>query len=1185
MFSVTINFNVDNSTSSFFTIVGNGNNYGSFEFEDLPIAIGPLPGDNETPYEFIVFDNDNLDCQAAIELGIINCGPFCGFDNPVLDFVTCQSNVTAIVTLDFDFFNVTNAAFDLFNDEGNQIGSWLYTSLPVTLPNFLVNGNEEIVLQVCDNDNELCCETFTFPPIDCNPNNCEIFNMEATPICEGDSFTVQVNLEVENPAAASFELAGNGINYGTFLYNSLPITVGPFAANTGLQWEFIARDAENENCSDFVDVGIVNCPMSCVVTSLNAEAIECTSDSTYQVIVNATVENGSEEGFTLYTSGEIIGQFDYADLPLTLENFPGSGNFFDVITLCDNDDQSCCATEEFEALRCAGCVIYGMEVDLLPCNGEDEFFAVLNFQHQNTGTQGFQVGGNGNVYGQFEYADLPVTIGPLEANGTTFYEFVVLDLESIGCLNAIEVGTVECEQICGFTDISVTELTCSGDNLYELILNFNHSGTSNGFDLYANGALFGVYSYEVLPLTIVNFSASGNAVEVIEICDNDNPDCCIVFEFDAIDCDFPCEILDLVVEPVECTSDSAFRADIDFMFSNTEGNGFDIYAGELYLGFFEKEEGALSVNGIPSISDLQNSITVCASNDTLCCTTIEFTGLDCMPDTCRIYDIELVNQECESDSTIVAVINFSFENSSSNSFIVYDGVQNLGFYDKEEGPVTVDGIRLDDTGEKTLTICANDTPNCCENFTFITPDCNPDTCVIEIISIFPIECTSDSTFRVNIGTQSSGLENENFDVYRFGESIGFFQAENGAFSIQNFPSTTGEMNQIVICPSDNLSCCDTVEFEGLICDPELCLIDDILVDPTECTSDSTFTAVIDFLYQNTGSDTFDIFNADGYFGTFLKLDGPLALEQFPANSNGQYVITICAQDVEGCCATEEFEGPVCSPDCNIFNLVAEPIECESPTTFIVEVDFDFVNLDSSGVDVYTGTTYLGFYETDNLPFQIVGFPLPITEFAEITICQSDDTLCCTTVQFDPLNCAEEFCDIFDLEYTLSECDTAGNFFVTLDFEFINPGEAGFNVVGNGVNYGNYSYESIPLTIGPLPADPELEYEFLVQDLEDNTCFDFVDVGIVECEVNRVKDNAGVEQIKLMYQSGKPYIFIPDSDLKLRLFRANGQLVFQDQGMPDHVWYSPECNGLVSGIYFIELSNDQKRYIGKLVVTE
>jgi hypothetical protein len=237
------------------------------------------------------------------------------------------------------------------------------------------------------------------------------------------------------------------------------------------------------------------------------------------------------------------------------------------------------------------------------------------------------------------------------------------------------------------------------------------------------------------------------------------------------------------------------------------------------------------------------------------------------------------------------------------------------------------------------------------------------------------------------------------------------------------------------------------------------------------------------------------------------------------------------------------------------------------------------------VDIYAGETYLGFYPVGNLPLQVFGFPVPVTELAEMTICRSDDTLCCTTVQFEPLNCTELFCDIFDLTYEISDCDSMDNFMVTLDFGFVNTSEGGFNVVGNGVNYGNFSYDAVPLTIGPLPADPLIAYEFLVQDLEDNTCFDFVDVGVVTCETTSTGQPSRTAEVQLMYQDRIPYLLVPDAELELRLYSSGGKLVHAGQLMEPGTWHPIEAATLPEGIYFLHLFNDRGMYTGKVLITK
>ena len=61
---------------------------------------------------------------------------------------------------------------------------------------------------------------------------------------------------------------------------------------------------------------------------------------------------------------------------------------------------------------CAGCLIYNLTATPLPCNAQDEIFVQIDFDYQNTSTEGFEISGNGDNYGDFSYEDLPVQVGP-----------------------------------------------------------------------------------------------------------------------------------------------------------------------------------------------------------------------------------------------------------------------------------------------------------------------------------------------------------------------------------------------------------------------------------------------------------------------------------------------------------------------------------------------------------------------------------------------------------------------------------------------------------------------------------------------------------------------------------------------------------------------------------------------------
>ena len=50
------------NTSDSFDIVGNGINYGTFAYVNLPVTLTGLDADCETEYEFVIVDQDDPNC-------------------------------------------------------------------------------------------------------------------------------------------------------------------------------------------------------------------------------------------------------------------------------------------------------------------------------------------------------------------------------------------------------------------------------------------------------------------------------------------------------------------------------------------------------------------------------------------------------------------------------------------------------------------------------------------------------------------------------------------------------------------------------------------------------------------------------------------------------------------------------------------------------------------------------------------------------------------------------------------------------------------------------------------------------------------------------------------------------------------------------------------------------------------
>ena len=93
------------------------------------------------------------------------------------------------------------------------------------------------------------------------------------------------------------------------------------------------------------------------------------------------------------------------------------------------------------------------------------------------------------------------------------------------------------------------------------------------------------------------------------------------------------------------------------------------------------------------------------------------------------------------------------------------------------------------------------------------------------------------------------------------------------------------------------------------------------------------------------------------------------------------------------------------------------------------------------------------------------------------------------------------CGFSNLEITTSDCNDANQVNAIIDFDFVGQGNDGFTVQGNGTNYGNFSYEDLPITIENINANCELEYEFIIKDIQVPDCIIFSDFGTICCENN------------------------------------------------------------------------------------
>ena len=200
----------------------------------------------------------------------------------------------------------------------------------------------------------------------------------------------------------------------------------------------------------------------------------------------------------------------------------------------------------------------------------------------------------------------------------------------------------------------------------------------------------------------------------------------------------------------------------------------------------------------------------------------------------------------------------------------------------------------------------------------------------------------------------------------------------------------------------------------------------------------------------------------------------------------------------GCSAETSFNFLGCDPgSCNITinNVDTDNSSCNGDGTFDIVVDYDFSFANGTLLNVYANGVWIETVEAvDTQSLYLLSFIKGAGGIETLTLSVADFPACSAEFDFETVDCSG--CNISNIEVEISDCSN-GEFYATIDFDIVNSTST-FILGGNGETYGNFSYDDLPVTIGPLTASPDIEYEFLIIDVNASQCFNFYNLGVVVC---------------------------------------------------------------------------------------
>jgi len=611
---IIIDFNFSGQGSQGFTVLGNGTNYGNFQYSLLPITLSGLAANCETEYEFIIRDIQDPTCSVFTEFGAICCDDACLIEIVEVNTTECDDDTFSIIA------EVNSNSVGVLVDvilNGTVVSQIELVGMEFTLEDISLEEIGINEISICKVDDPECCSTRQF----LNPCECATSNITAQIIdCEESDSSYFAIIDFDYVATSdSFQMGysdGGDNNFlGVFAYNDLPVTAGPIFWSDN-ERELLIVDKDDFFCFNSAFMGVVDdCDISCQIFNVFAEAYEC-EDGKYFIDLEFDSEDIEGSTFDVIVDGMNYGSYIYGENTYTVGPINQNCDEAPVLIIQDTNLESCKDFYNFDEPICCGipCEFTNFEAESM-CTAAGEAF--ITFGYENPGLteddQLFVLFGT-NTFGPYDssagFGEFSL-IAP--ANGT--YELMIFVDGNSNCSETTTV-LIECEEEpeCLISNVFAEAHECI-DGFFLTNIKFDYSEVSDSFEIRGNGQSYGIFSYGEPFYTVGPLEGDCEMIYEFVIIDQGNNDCNDAYVFDEPICCSICEYGEMEIGLIDCFEDG-YTITIDFEFEDN-GDSFTLaYLGDTLS--FDYDQLPIELNNLPINTEIE--IIATSKSDETCMT-------------------------------------------------------------------------------------------------------------------------------------------------------------------------------------------------------------------------------------------------------------------------------------------------------------------------------------------------------------------------------------------------------------------------------------------------------------------------------------------------------------------------------------------------------------------------------------